>query len=245
MRILFRFSFAGLAALLLGLTGCVTRTVTHKEYPVRVVGTVHWPAGQTVEQLKDTPMSEFGPGDLEAINMTDGTNTVTVQTWREFRHYSDQRYTFVNNLDFKFSSYFIEERGFIRFLERAIPSRHSGVGSLRMNRRLLWQLPLDLGMTISNTDLEELEAAERAGLSWTQRWPETRLCKTEPNSMLLVTESSMAQLRVVAYGDYDNDGWEDVMVQVSHQARGGTLGYSFNALLTRTPPDGRLRRIEW
>lgn len=249
-----RFLLAGLAALLLGLTGCATRTATQTEYPVRLVGQVHWPAGQTLEQLKDTPISQLGPDSPESIRMTqaglpwdtptDDSNTVTVQTWREFRHYTDLGYELTSNLDLKFSSWLTAHRGFIPFLERAIPSRQSGVGDLRMNRRLLWRLPLDLGMAISNEQVEAREAAQQQGLTWTEHWPETRLNKAGRHSMLLESEMGLVHLSVVAYGDYNHDGWEDVMLCVTHQTR-GTLSYTFNTILTQTAPEGPLRTIEW
>ena len=51
------------------------------------------------------------------------------------------------------------------------------------------------------------------------------------------------RLRVMAYGDYNGDGVEDVLLCVAHQATRGTVGYSFLAVLTRQGTNQVLRRI--
>ena len=50
-------------------------------------------------------------------------------------------------------------------------------------------------------------------------------------------------LRVIAYGDYNGDGFEDMLVYIGHEATPGTLGYSFYAILTRQSVSQALHRI--
>ena len=48
---------------------------------------------------------------------------------------------------------------------------------------------------------------------------------------------------MIAYGDYDHDGFEDVIVHVSYEAIEGTMVYSFLAVLTRVGKDRALQRV--
>jgi len=50
-------------------------------------------------------------------------------------------------------------------------------------------------------------------------------------------------MEVMAYGDYNHDGYEDVLLYVAYDATEGTLGFSQTVVLTRKGPHEPLQRF--
>ena len=50
-------------------------------------------------------------------------------------------------------------------------------------------------------------------------------------------------MRIMSYGDYNHDGFEDVIVYLAHNAIHGTMGYSFYAVLTKKSKNGAIQHI--
>jgi hypothetical protein len=156
---------------------------------------------------------------------------------------SSEGYEPVDGMSLGMAGWFNSERGIIPFWEHAIPAKQSCVRPLPMNRQLLHWLPLDLGPQISNEKIEAAAQATKTGKSWLDFYPDTKITKQTSNSIELSADGFWVTFTVMAYGDFDHDGYDDALVCVSHSANGGTLNYSFNAMLTRTNASDRLRMI--
>ena len=216
------------------LAGCVTVPVKDSQEVLSVCHTaaIDWPANLTLEQLKDKPIKQLEGG----ITMSkEGVKSVAnVKTWREYEGLSKAGYEPASSFDLGMVWWFTSERGIIPFWERAVPAKQSYVRPLPMNRRLLQWLPLDLGTQISNEDTEAVAKAIKASKSWLEFYPDTKIIKQTSDRIQLSADGFILTLTVLSYGDFNHDGYDDALVQVSHSAIGGTLNYSFNAVLTRS-----------
>ena len=211
------------------------------EFPVCHTSVVDWPTNLTLEQLKDEPVKQLDGG----VGMTkEGvTNVMTITTWREFDRLTSEGYVPADGMSLGMAGWFTSERGIIPFWEHAIPAKESYVRPLPMNRKLLQWLPLSLGPQISNEEIEAAAKATKDGKSWLQFYPDTKIIKQTSSSIELSADGFMITLTVMAYGDFNHDGYDDVLLCVSHSAIGGSLNYSFNAMLTRKCSMERLHRL--
>ena len=226
------------------LAGCATLSSKNSkgEFPVCHTTAVDWPTNLTLEQLKDEPVKQLDGG----IGMTkEGvSNVVTVTTWREFNRLSSEGYEPADGMSLGMAGWFNSARGIISFWEHAVPAKESHVRPLPMNRRLLKWLPLDLGPQISSDDIQAVAQASKAGKAWLEFYPDTKIGKQTSDSIQLSADGFIITLTVMAYGDFDHNGYDDALVCVSHSAIGGTLSYSFNAMLTRTNAFDRFQLLK-
>ena len=233
----------------MGMTGCTLSSPQPKPdtFPVRCTAEVNWPTGMSLERLKDLPVEELHHPEIGidgvVLMKDDETNSVRVRTWREFDHYSQEGYIPCDMTDLRMSQWFIQGRGFVPFLEQAQPSKVSYVHDLPMDRRLLNILPIELGPLVSNEEDELAQKATAEGKTWLGFYPKTRIRKRTKTMLHVQAAGFDVRLSVMAYGDYNGDGVEDVLLCVGHQATRGTLGYSFLAVLTRQGTNQVLRRI--
>ena len=239
-----KLSTAVALAAALMLAGCAAppQRILNGEFPACHTAAVDWPTNLTLEQLKDEPIKQLDGGiTMAKEGMAHATNVVT---WREFERLSKAGYEPAANIDLGMSGWFSSERGIIPFWERAVPAKQSYVRPLPMNRKLLQWLPLDLGPQISNEKSEAVAQAIKTGKSWLEFYTDTKIIKRTADSIQLSADGFMIMITLLAYGDFDHDGYDDALVSVSHSAIGGTLGYSFNAILTRTNAGVRLRVLK-
>ncbi len=211
------------------------------EFPVCHTAAVDWPTNLTLEQLKDEPVKQ--PDGGIGMAKEGVSNVVAVTTWREFDRLASQGYEPADGMSLGMAGWFHSERGIIPFWEHAIPARLSFVRPLPMNRKLLQWLPLDLGPQISSEEIEAVAQAIKAGKSWLEFYPDTKIIRQTSDRIQLSADGFMITLTIMAYGDYNHDGYDDALVFVSHSAIGGSLNYSFNAMLTRTNASDRLRLL--
>lgn len=234
---------------ILGLTGCATisQPPAAKTYPVRCTAETGWPTNLTMEQLKDVPVAELSHPengiDGVAMSKGGGTNYVVARTWREFTRFTDWGYEPADNADLQLSGWLIKAGGFIPFLEKAQPSRTSFVHNLKMDRALLAILPIDLGPQVSGEEIEAAQKAMGERKSWRDFYPQTKIRKHTRTMIQLEVDGWMIYIRVLAYGDFDHDGCEDMLVSVTHEAIHGTWLTTSSIILTRRDSRHALVRI--
>ncbi len=233
----------------LGLAGCVTgaHAPAPETLPVHCTVEAGWPANVTLEQLKDLPVPELNHPEIGvdgvSLSKTGSTNYVTARTWRQFARYTELGFEPADNANLQLSGWFIKARGFIPFLEKAQPASKSFVRSLKLNRDLLAILPIDLGPQVSQEEIEAAQQAIHAGKSWRDFYPDTQIKKHTRTMIQLEMNEWMIYLRFVAYGDFDHDGCEDMLVCVTHESIQGTWLTTFPVILTRRESGSMLQKI--
>jgi hypothetical protein len=194
-----------------------------------------------LEQLKDVPVPEIVQfGGLKYVN--DAGKEVIITTWRDFVRYRQAGYRDADNSVNVMSGWFWRTRGQIPFLETAIPARQSFVRGLRPGGDLVRLLPLD----IAPMPGEESNAAADAikqHKSWLEIYPQTRITEKTGTDLSLRMGQDELSLTILAYGDFNHDGFDDMLVCYSQRVTDGTFYYSGLAVLTRTNASDCLRAL--
>jgi hypothetical protein len=232
-----------LVLLVVALAGCrhALELVKVEAYPACC--TVAIPATNRInlEQLKDVPVPEIVEfGGLKYVN--DAGKEVIITTWRDFVHYRQAGYRDADNSVNVMSGWFWRMRGHIPFLEKAIPARQSFVRGLCPGKDLVRLLPLDIAPMLSEESNDVADAIKQHK-SWLEFYPQTRITEQTDTEMSLRMGRYEMSLTILAYGDFNHDGFDDMLVCYSHRVTDGTFYYSGLAVLTRTSANDCLHTL--
>lgn len=129
----------------------------------------------------------------------------------------------------------------LSLLKSARPSRRSFVADIRrVDAATVRALPAAFHTAFSDEEVERQARAGQRGRGWRALAPRLRL-ERDPvlpdfEGRVLDGDGGDALVQLMAWGDFDGDGTEDLMVHVVNGAVGGTAWYERLFVLTRTRP---------
>jgi hypothetical protein len=232
-----------LLAVIASLSGCCHAPTSKGVQSFPVICTEAIPATNQInlEQLKDVPVPEIVQfGGLKYVN--DAGKEVSITTWRDFVRYRQAGYRDADNSVNVMSGWFWRSRGQIPFLETAIPAGQSFVRGLRPGRDLVRLLLLDIAPMLGEESNEVADAIKQHK-SWLEFYPQTRITEKIGTDLSLRMGQDELFLTILAYGDFNHDGFDDMLVCYSQRVMDGTFYYSGLAVLTRTNASDCLRTL--
>lgn len=199
-----------------------------------------------IDRKLDQRVEPFTPADGEGVTLikeTGGqTETKKAFTCREFLALYDARFSPADNYQNSREGGFKARCIPLRVLQKAQPSRDSYVRNFHWTDGALAELPVLFLPVEAET---AAEAAARASKTWKENEPTAKVTKADGNTLQVdVPDIWECSLDVVARGDFNGDGVEDLLVQGYRQAVGGTYKEFPLFILTRGKGETRLRLLE-
>jgi len=143
-----------------------------------------------------------------------------------------------SNFEQKMEVYFKSQCDVPTLVLAAKSSRVSYIENFKLDAAALALLPPSLSPIAEMEGPEKTDAAGRRGISWKKYEPGLKLIATGPNWMTVEDKGSRIDLEIEAFGDFNGDGVEDVLLFESIHAIGGSF-HSFHVMvLTRTSARG-------
>jgi len=147
-----------------------------------------------------------------------------------------------NNAQIATEGFFIKGCALPQLILAAKPSRVSYVGTLTLGASALDVLPPSVEAL--NYDEDGMKAAETKGQSLRQFDSTLKVEKAEGLRLVVANEDARYDLEIVGYGDFNNDGIEDLLLFQASYATQGTMHVYAPLILTRSTPSGVLHEIE-
>jgi hypothetical protein len=150
-----------------------------------------------------------------------------------------------NGYEHATESFFKDACDSLLLILAAKESRVSYVTGLRLNEASLDELPPSMSFAPIGEVEEKAAEAERQGLSWKKFKPGLKILTKGANAVS-VEEPGEARinLEIKAFGDFNGDGVEDVLLIKSDRAIGGTFFAMYPVILSRLNPHARLKVVE-
>jgi hypothetical protein len=127
----------------------------------------------------------------------------------------------------------------------AKPSRVSNVQNFKLDESALDLLPPSLSFTPFGELEEAADAAERQGRSWKKFKPGLKIREKYTNQMTLEEpDEATIELEIKAFGDFNGDAIEDVLLFKSTNVINGTFSAYYPVILTRIADNGPLKASE-
>jgi len=210
------------------------------EYPVRWTKEVKIQKLRDIDRLLDEPvdLSQAGEGAELILTNEDG-NKVKVTTCREYLHYKDQDYNAFTTYDITMESWFILRSGTLEFLKTAWPSKVSYISDFdfRHSKKIIKYLPASLVLSFHGVSEEDIKGSEKRPLMTLA--PKIKGIIKDEYNLDLEYEDSYCYITLLAFGDYNHDGIEDMLLHVAHHYyMGSGRGYE-NVILTQKEKGGQ------
>jgi len=126
------------------------------------------------------------------------------------------------------------------YLKKAAPARVSYVADFRLDKDPLKNLPPRLGPIVSGDTRDRVEEGVARGMTWTDLFPETVVESAAPTKIDLRCADNTIGLSLIAWGDFNGDGLEDVLLFHAFNVISGTLRCYKHVVLTRRSREDRL-----
>lgn len=223
--------------LLFKSTACSTRAPSY--FPVR------WPQQHLgikslndLDKLRETPVKITFDDELELTGKNG--SKVKVTNGKEYLALKTKGYYAYSTYAITMESWFIKQDGHLTLLKKAMPSKYSWVNSFSFKNNPLAVLPPELGPYLSGDEGRRVEAMVAQGKTWREIFPKTKIRKVTPTEISLANAALLITFTVIAFGDFNNDDIEALLVFYSCHALQGTFRSYRYVLLTRKSHAARL-----
>jgi hypothetical protein len=105
-------------------------------------------------------------------------------------------------------------------------------------------------MAVTNTSTSSAQLrwndvtdAIKQGKSWLDFFPNTEIVKKTDTEMCLRMGRYEISITILAFGNFNHDGFDDMLVFYDQSVMDGTFHYSGVGVLSRTSPGGALKLI--
>ena len=220
---------------------------------------IHWTAGIPIRDLNELANPEpllnhpvSFPTRTDRLTMVDGRGkAAVVKTVGDYLRFKSQGWRAKAASDGTLEIFAKAQLYPLIYLRRAQGARQSFVSDFDITDHPLTNLPPTLGPVLSAEQAAAVakRAPGTAAADWKAIFPSTRVTTIDKNTIRISDRSAAGaaevRLTVLAWGDFNHDGLEDVLVSAITFDRGGTAHHYALAVLTRTTKAGPLTMVEY
>ena len=131
----------------------------------------------------------------------------------------------------------------LRLIQAARPASGELLQGFVFDERSLSKLPAALGPTPNPADRDRRDAATAAGRTWAVTDPEATISATDAWSAKVQGKDWTTEIKVLALGDFDGDGTDDILLETLSSGSTGTWREVRLRLLTSAPREKTLRIV--
>jgi hypothetical protein len=135
------------------------------------------------------------------------------------------------------------DRHALRAIGEAAPSPASHLAEFRLDEGSVDLLPPDLSLAVSDDEARRLESARSAGRTWSEFEPIGSVTVEGEAAILVEGDGWGVRVELLAWGDFDGDGLEDVLAKLGGWLTAGSYRTSRLVVLTRRDAGARLELV--
>lgn len=216
------------------------------EYPVRWTSEIKLKDSNEVDRLLDKRgnLSEAGEG-MTLMLINDGGKEIDATNFscKEYLSFTEKGFYPISNYDIAMDGWFKQICSPLKYLKNVAPSKVSYLEKFKLSDAPLKTLPLTLGLYLSGDEGERADTAFAKGIAWKDFSPEMKVKVKSQNHIELMEGDSLTVITLLAWGDFNRDGTEDILLNVSHFIPSGTYHDYGHVILTRLKKNGKLVQI--
>ena len=167
---------------------------------------------------------------------------VRIHTVREYLRYKGRGYEPADNHQIAVESWFKTASVPAKYLGSARPSRVSYVKDLALSDRPL-PLPPTLGPYLSRDEDARVRSLMAKGKSWREIWPKAQWSHPDRHTVSIEVGGLRTIVDLLAWGDFNGDGIEDVLLSVTTHATRATFHSYGHVIITRLSERGPIRIV--
>lgn len=208
---------------------------------------VRWTKHLTLDSLerldthldKPVDMSRSG-GELHLTSPDNEDQRIMVTTGRQYFDLKRRGFYPYTTYDITMESWFKAACEPLVYLKKAKPARISYIADFELNADPLTVLPPSLGPIISGDEERWVKQGVAEGKTWADLFPGTVVESSEPTKIHLKDKDALIILSLIAWGDFNGDGFEDVLLYRCFYITVGTLRSYRHVVLTRRSSKDKL-----
>lgn len=182
---------------------------------------------EKLDQRLDRPVKTVN--GIEQLSMSKEGQQVVVTTCKDYLRYKQDGYHPTTNYDIGAESWFKAEALPLLYLKEAIPARESFVKDFDVTDHPLRQLPAELQL--------HLEGGSQGTKVWQETQSNCQVVVKDRYSIEISDDYCKTFVTILAWGDFNKDGYEDILLNVSYDVTQGTFHCFDYVLLTRKAKD--------
>ncbi len=204
------------------------------EHPVRWTSAIKLRSYSDISKQMNAKvdMSKSG-GELVLTGPYPKESKRKVATCREYLSLIGQGYGAQTTYDISMESWFVDRCGPLALMVKARPSRVSFLDKFDISKNPLSDLPASAYPALSGDEVRDVAAAEKAGKRLGSFDPGAKVKTRKRHATTIQFDGMEATYDQVAWGDFNHDGIEDVLIFRSEHAPGGSYRSYEHFLLTK------------
>lgn len=212
----------------------------HTLYPVRWTSEVKIKDLSEIDLLFDKPVNMSRACEdcsLELTDDKDESKKVKIVTCKQYFDSRHNNFYARTTYDMSMESWFILDCNTLNFLKNSIPSKVSYLNDFVLLKDTIRYLPAKL---ISWGCVGSEECNKMNSKMLEDLGAELKIKVEDKFNLGLEYDGTANTITLLAWGDFNHDGIEDILLNVTHHYMGGTGRAYDSVILTRLEKDGKL-----
>ena len=217
---------------------------------VRSIGGIRWSSKLDLDSLTDIDMALSTPFEgsfqverIRSAKVPRGLDHIDKAVMRNCRTYLDLRplgYEAISDREFRVMKYIGARCIALSELKKAKTAKTNYLADFALDANAPYYFSPQLGLILSNYDIERRAEAERQGMSWKDFEPDIVTAVTGPDEIEVRGDGWVIQLTGYVWGDLDGDGVQDLLLRSDAWLDKGTWASVRLFRLTRISATGKL-----